>query len=558
MNGMRRCAQTSLGCLLISLASAKSASAQTATVDVTSQKQMIRGFGGMSQAVWIGDLTAAQRTTAFGNGDGQLGFTVLRIWVSDLQTDWSKDVATAKAATSLGAIVFATPWNPPASMTVTVGGKKEIDPTQYAAYATHLNDYVAYMKGQNVNIYAIGVQNEPDYASAWTAWTPTQVHDFILNYGAQITTKLITAESFNYTKSYYDPILSDPNALKNVAVVGTHLYGTPVANFPYPLFDQDGAGKERWMTEHYTDSTTDADSWPNALGVATEIHHAMVDAQFNVYTWWYIRRSYGPIKEDGSISKRGYCMAQFSKFIRPGFNRVNATTSGAAGVYVSAYKSATDVVLVAVNTNASAQPLTVSINDPGIASYARFTTSGTKSLASDGTVHLSNGTLSLSLDAESVTTLHGATTGAMADGGVPDSGLPDSGLPDSGPPMLEDAGGMDAADLADGADESSESGAPSGSSGTTGSSGGSVSSSGTTGGGSSGASGSQGGSSSATIGATGAPPSVGGAPSSSGQEAGCGCVAAGDRSSSEAGSLLAMLGVLTLGAVRRRPKSGAR
>jgi hypothetical protein len=40
------------------------------------------------------------------------------------------------------------------------------------------------------------------------------------------------------------------------------------------------------MTEPYTDSTTDADSWPNALGVATELHHCVVDAQFNVYTWW--------------------------------------------------------------------------------------------------------------------------------------------------------------------------------------------------------------------------------------------------------------------------------
>ena len=142
-----------------------------------------------------------------------------------------------------------------------------------------------------------------------------------------ITTKLMSCESFNYTKSYYDPILNDSAALANMAVLGAHLYGTSVSGYRYPLFDQKGAGKERWMTEHYTDSTTDANSWPNALGVATELHHAMVDGQFNLYTWWYIVRSYGPISTNGTVSKRGWCMAQFSKFIRPGFYRVDATAT---------------------------------------------------------------------------------------------------------------------------------------------------------------------------------------------------------------------------------------
>ncbi|MFI5360240.1 MAG: carbohydrate-binding protein, partial [Halanaerobiales bacterium] len=50
-------------------------------VDLTDEKQLIRGFGGMNHPVWISDLTPAQRETAFGNGPGQLGFTILRIHV---------------------------------------------------------------------------------------------------------------------------------------------------------------------------------------------------------------------------------------------------------------------------------------------------------------------------------------------------------------------------------------------------------------------------------------------------------------------------------------------
>ena len=49
------------------------------------------------------------------------------------------------------------------------------------------------------------------------------------------------------------------------------------------------------MTEHYTTSDRDANLWPDALNVATELHNSMVEAQCNVYTWWYIKRSYGPI-----------------------------------------------------------------------------------------------------------------------------------------------------------------------------------------------------------------------------------------------------------------------
>ena len=149
---------------------------------------------------------------------------------------------------------------------------------------------------------------------------------------------------------------------------------------------------------------------PMALDVATELHNAMVQAQFNLYTWWYIRRSYGPIKENGAVSKRGWCMAQFSKFIRPGYYRVDATASPTAGVYLSAYKGTTDVVVVVVNTNTSTKSLTVTIDDSSIASYDRFTTSASKNLTKDGTVAVSNGSLALSLDASSVTTLHGTGT----------------------------------------------------------------------------------------------------------------------------------------------------
>ncbi|HVZ87322.1 MAG TPA: MYXO-CTERM sorting domain-containing protein [Polyangia bacterium] len=556
--------------------------AQTATVTLSSQKQYIRGFGGMSHAAWAGDLTAAERTLAFGNGDGQLGFTALRIPVTDGSPD-SANVATAKAAIAAGAIVFATPWNAAGAMTS----------SQFASYANHLNNFVSYMSGQGVDLYAIGVQNEPDYGSqgGWMTWTAALCHDFVLGYGAMIATKLMSCESYSYNKSYYDPILNDSAALANVKIMGTHLYGTPVSSYPYPLFDQKGAGKERWMTEHYTDSTTDADSWPNALGVATELHHAMVDGQFNLYTWWFIVRSYGPIKPAGTVSKRGWCMAQFSKFIRPGFYRVDATATPVAGVYLSAYTSNTDVVVVVVNTNNATASLDIAINGSNISSYDRFTTSGSKSLSNDGQVTAPNGALTLSLDAESVTTLRGTGNsstgagGAVGTGGMIGTGGTSGSGGSTGAGGEKGTGGAGAGGAAGGAGSkgtggaigaggASNSGGALGSGGTTASGGesgsggapegvpGSGGVKGDTGGvtGSAGLTGSggrengTGGASSGSGGTPGAGAGIGQAETSS--DGGCSCRVDGDRSNPGALVLLSVVSVLALVMKRRQRQIG--
>jgi glucuronoarabinoxylan endo-1,4-beta-xylanase len=380
--------------------------AQNVTVSLATLKQTIKGYGGMNHTTWISDLTDSQRTTAFGNGAGQLGLSILRIHVDESSSNWSKEVATAQRAVALGATVFASPWNPPASMKS--GGK--LMTSQYSAYADHLNSFVSYMKQNGVDLYAISVQNEPDYASDWTAWTATDIVNFLKNNSSVIQCRIMAPESFQYVKSMSDPILNDAAALANLDILAAHLYGTPLSNYPYPLFKQKGAGKELWMTEVYTDSTTDANSWPNALDVAYNIHNSMVEAEFNAYVWWYIRRSYGFINDSGQVTKRGYCMAQFSKFIRPGYVRVDATKNPTTDVYVSAYKNDQNAVVVVVNRSSSAKTLNLSINGGTVLSLTKYTTSGSKSVNNDGTVSAS-GTFSLSVDAQSVTTFVGSLSG---------------------------------------------------------------------------------------------------------------------------------------------------
>lgn len=390
------------------------AAASDAVVNVSSEKQVIRGFGGINHPAWIGDLTAAQRETAFGNGNNQLGFSILRIYVHEDRNQWYRELDTAKRAIALGAIVFASPWNPPADMVETFNrngdtSAKRLRYDKYAAYAQHLNEFVTYMRNNGVNLYAISVQNEPDYAHDWTWWTPQEMLRFMKENAGSINSRVIAPESFQYLKNMSDPILNDPQALANMDILGAHLYGTQVSHFAYPLFKQKGAGKDLWMTEVYypNSDNNSADRWPEALDVSYHIHNAMVEGDFQAYVWWYIRRSYGPMKEDGTISKRGYNMAHFSKFVRPGYVRVDASKNPETNVYVSAYKGDNKIVIVAINRNNSGVNQNFVLQNGSVSQVSRWITSSSSNLQPGTSLNVTGSNFWAHLPAQSVTTFVG-------------------------------------------------------------------------------------------------------------------------------------------------------
>ncbi|WP_275439940.1 carbohydrate-binding protein [Paenibacillus sp. ACRRY] len=393
--------------------------ASDANINLSSEKQLIKGFGGINHPAWIGDLTPAQRETAFGNGANQLGFSILRIYVDENRNNWYREVATAKRAIEQGALVFASPWNPPSDMVETFNrngdtNAKRLRYDKYAAYAQHLNDFVTYMKDNGVDLYAISVQNEPDYAHEWTWWTPQEILRFMKeNAGSIQNTKVMAPESFQYLKNMSDPILNDPQALANMDILGAHTYGTQFKDFAYPLFKQKGAGKELWMTEVYypNSDNNSSDRWPEALDVSYHMHNAMVEGDFQAYVWWYIRRQYGPMNEDGSISKRGYNMAHFSKFVRPGYYRVDATKNPDTNTFVSAYKGDNKAVIVAINRGTSAVSQKFVLQNGNASTVSSWVTDSSRNLASGAPITVSGGAFTAQLPAQSVTTFVANITG---------------------------------------------------------------------------------------------------------------------------------------------------
>lgn len=388
--------------------------ASLCTINTSKTYQTIRGFGGINLPEWVGsDMSSAQVQKAFGNGDDELGLTILRIYVSDDGNSWSRAVPTALAAQKLGATVFATPWNPPASMRNTVnggvaGGKYQLRKDKWADYAKHLNSYVKFMESKGVNLYSVSVQNEPDYAADWTYWSASDLASFIAQYGKQVTSgtkaKLMSPESFQYRKDIYNAILNNSAAYNNTDLFGTHFYGTQRSQMDFPALEN--SGKEIWMTEVYVPNSeaNSNERWPEAIKVSENIHNGLVVGNLNAYVWWYIRRNYSPMNENGTISKRGYCMAQFSKFVRPGDVRVDATEQPATNVLVSAYKNnKNQVTIVAVNNSDDgyAQQFSVGKN---ISDVDRWRTTSNENLAKTENLEYSGDSFWAQLPARSVST----------------------------------------------------------------------------------------------------------------------------------------------------------
>ncbi|MCF0224658.1 MAG: carbohydrate-binding protein, partial [Fibrobacter sp.] len=239
-------------------------------------------------------------------------------------------------------------------------------------------------------------------------------------------------------------VLNDASALKNWDILGAHFYASEASTadnfFQYSLADQKNV--ERWMTEHYTESQGSGNYWRvvmntgdqanqnkrdtvRAMDVAYEIHRGLVLGNFSQYTWWYIRRCYGlimekdfsnklsiPQNEIGKISKRGYLLSQYARFVRPGFVRIGATAKPEDQIFVSAFKNADSLVVVIVNRDISKKNHSLDFNIPGLAAstiFTPYTTTESKNVAKGTDITATNGKFNISISEEGVTTLVAAS-----------------------------------------------------------------------------------------------------------------------------------------------------
>lgn len=321
------------------------------TILANENKQVIQGFG--CATVFAPPNTSAitnvEFDRLFGSGAGQVGLNLLRIRIATDDVWRATELTHAKAAIQRGAKVIASPWSPPARMKTNnniIAGK--LIPDSGAAYARYLNDFALFMASNGAPLYVVSVQNEPDWEPNYEScvWTDTEMRDFLMNHGHLVTaTRLMAPELVNNNQTYVNTILSDDGAAANVDIVGTHLYGGGIVENQLAR----NKGKEVWMTEHLDTNIT----YTANLNTAIEIHECFTKANFNTYCWWYGKRFYGPIGQDGIVTKRGYVISQFARFIKEGAVRLGSTANSRTDVLISAYKNGTKKVVVAINMGAT-------------------------------------------------------------------------------------------------------------------------------------------------------------------------------------------------------------
>jgi glucuronoarabinoxylan endo-1,4-beta-xylanase len=342
--------------------------------------QTIDGFGA-AVSIWGGAWSTTDTQTLVGMGDNQLGLSIVRTGISPVSSEWSAQVSALKTAKSYGSGVkiLASPWTAPAawkSNNSRINGGTLLT-SRYGDYANHLNSYVQYMRNQGVTIDVTSVQNEPDWHPAYDsmAWTGDTLRNFVRDYGGNITnTKLLVAESLGSNRSYSDPTLYDATARNNIGYVGGHIYGQE--NGPnlsaYPLAAQ--YGKNQWMTEwnfHEADGSgsniwgdsTNLAAWNETLDKIMPSVNRTMESNWSAYIWWYGRRYYSFIGDGesafgttgGAVLKRGWAFSQYSKYVRPGYQRIGVTESSKASpLDVTAYQGDGKITLVILNRTTSA------------------------------------------------------------------------------------------------------------------------------------------------------------------------------------------------------------
>jgi glucuronoarabinoxylan endo-1,4-beta-xylanase len=384
--------------------------------------QTITGFGGANM-IWGTDyLNESEMDLAFGTEEDQLGLSIYRVRLSSSRNDWAGLVNSVKMANNRNAQVLASPWSPPAewkSNNSTNGGGYLLK-EHYADFANYINEYIQFMNDNGATVDVVSVQNEPDWEVGYEGceYTAAEMFDFVKNYaGAIQDAKVVAAESLNSNQAYTRDILNDATAADNLDIVGGHLYGGGLAS--YPLAHE--KGKEIWMTEYlmnlnsgnvssnWTEHTDQETIWDETMEMLESVHSAMA-FDWNAYIWWYIRRYYSFLGDGekgtqrSKILKRGYAFSHYSKFVRPGYQRIDVDAEGVSTLKMTAYTGEGNTVIVMINPSEFSTKNIEIAMPSSITSAVSFTTSSSLNRQKNNDI-MKEDKIIVELPKESVTTV---------------------------------------------------------------------------------------------------------------------------------------------------------
>lgn len=391
------------------------------TVDPTKTYQVVDGFG--EADVWQGSSSTAMQTLLWDPSNG-IGLTLLRVGI-DGTSGKPNIMGAAGYADGQACVkfngdackVWAAPWSPPASMkdnnNVNNGG--HLQSSSYDAWAAVLAGFPAfYKKNGGVDLFAISAQNEPDFTASYQSclFNASQMVAWIKVLGPALAAldppvKVLAAEPDNWGNLWggdgYGPaILADATVSSYVGPIATHDYGnTSAGTYARPAPPASNT-HHVWETE-----CTPNDTGP--ITIATMVYAAFATGGVNGWHYWWTEAF---VPNVNSPPPQVYALGNFSKFVRPGYYRVDvsgaAKPSGSAPLVVAFTNLSDGTVAIVVVNGGSAQQVSFFVAGTAWpASVTPYVTTTSSKLAGGTALTVTAGRFSASLAAQSVTTFVG-------------------------------------------------------------------------------------------------------------------------------------------------------
>jgi len=227
--------------------------------------------------------------------------------------------------------------------------------------------------------------------------------------------KLIAGEHNDWYKlpNFAAAIEASAPALAATDVYAEHQYNEtcPSGTRPKPI----------WQSQMSAGGTYDA-SLANGVETAKWVHYALTSANATAWHYW---RLYNPFSEDNSglighaashysITKRLYALGNFSKFVRPGWVRIDASSVPGN---TSAYKNPAtgEFAIVVINSGSGNLSLAASLVGLDAATVTPWETSATNDLQALAPIPITSNHLFANV-APGVTTFVGFSEKLFADG----------------------------------------------------------------------------------------------------------------------------------------------
>jgi glucuronoarabinoxylan endo-1,4-beta-xylanase len=433
---------------------------QTITIHWDLPKQTIDGFGASSV---IDGPMSSDKADFFWSQSKGIGLSIIRTGMipnlPDCRTYYPDCISVSSGATSLRfelaelqqavargvPTVVSSSWSVPGSMksngAYNSGGAFLSNPGNYKEFASVFISYLKFMKSQGVPVNVVGIQNEPDSStnSPSTLWTPQQFHDFLpylhsaLAAAGFASVKILFPEPARWSDhfgGFTETTMTDSSVAPLVGVLGMHAYGRGEA-VALPNY---GYGQPVWQTEV---SGTDkyVGGWHDAQKWASEIHDFLTIS--NVSAWLFFQTQVqapqflgdneGLTDTNGNIAKRAYAIGNWSKFIRPGWHRVDLTNT--TRLRVTAFEDAIGSLGAVIALNVSRFPVPDQIFVVGSTLGSRVTpwvTSASNDLQPQSPLAVTDGSFTYTIPANSVITFYPTLAGSSL---FPPAASPNSSVP---------------------------------------------------------------------------------------------------------------------------------